>query len=112
MSQFLCALKGISEAKVEKILEAAEKLQFSSFMTGSEYLVKRKDVVRITTGSAELDKLLGGGIETMSITEVFGKFKSVLVLNVTLVDRRIQDRENTTGTYPVRDYSASKESQW
>jgi len=33
MSQFLCALKGISEAKVEKILEAAEKLQFSSFMT-------------------------------------------------------------------------------
>ena len=70
--QFLCAIKGLSDAKVEKMMEAGEKLQFSSFMTGSEYLVKRKEVIRITTGSAELDKLLGGGIETMSITEVFG----------------------------------------
>ena len=41
-------------------------------MTGSELLVKRKDVIRLTTGSKELDKLLGGGIETMAITE--GRF--------------------------------------
>ena len=30
----------------------------------------------LTTGSKELDKLLGGGIETGSITEVFGEFRT------------------------------------
>jgi len=33
-------------------------------------------VVKITTGSAVLDELLGGGIETMSITEAFGEFRT------------------------------------
>ncbi len=36
-------------------------------------MVKRKDVLKVTTGSKALDDLLGGGVETMSITEVFGK---------------------------------------
>ena len=35
-----------------------------------------KDVISITTGSTELDKLLGGGIETGSITEIFGEFRT------------------------------------
>jgi len=30
----------------------------------------------LTTGSKELDKLLGGGIETGSITEIFGEFRT------------------------------------
>jgi len=72
----LCAIKGISDAKVEKILEAAAKLKFSSFMTGSEFLTKRKEVIRLTTGSKALDDLLGGGVETMCITEVFGEFRT------------------------------------
>ena len=31
---------------------------------------------RLTTGSSELDAILGGGIESMSITEAFGEFRS------------------------------------
>lgn len=31
---------------------------------------------QLTTGSKELDKLLGGGIETGSITEIFGEFRT------------------------------------
>jgi hypothetical protein len=31
-------------------------------MTGNELAVKRKNIVRITTGSPVLDQLLGGGI--------------------------------------------------
>jgi len=34
--------------------------------------IKRKNVIKITTGSPLLDELLGGGVETMSITEAFG----------------------------------------
>ncbi|KAH9546041.1 hypothetical protein CY35_12G075800 [Sphagnum magellanicum] len=72
----LCNIKGLSEAKVEKICEAAEKVVNLGYVTGNEYLHKRKSVVRITTGSNALDTLLGGGIETMAITEVFGEFRT------------------------------------
>jgi hypothetical protein len=44
-------------------------IQASSFLTGTEFLSKRKQVMRISTGSTAFDQLLGGGIETMSITE-------------------------------------------
>ncbi|GJN28874.1 hypothetical protein PR202_gb17046 [Eleusine coracana subsp. coracana] len=71
----LTGIKGLSEAKVEKICEAAEKLLSQGFMTGSDLLIKRKSVVRITTGSQALDDLLGGGIETLCITEAFGEFR-------------------------------------
>lgn len=37
---------------------------------------KRKTVTKLTTGSKELDQLLGGGVETQSITEVFGEFRT------------------------------------
>jgi singapore isolate B (sub-type 7) whole genome shotgun sequence assembly, scaffold_11 len=33
-------------------------------------------VIKITTGSSELDALIGGGIETMSVTEIFGEFRT------------------------------------
>ncbi|KAH7825012.1 putative Meiotic recombination protein DMC1 [Monocercomonoides exilis] len=72
----LLQVKGISEGKLDKILEAVQKVVFNGFITGSEYLLKRKEVVKITTGSKELDTLLGGGLETMSITEVFGEFRT------------------------------------
>ncbi|PIO05935.1 DNA repair and recombination protein RadA, partial [Candidatus Micrarchaeota archaeon CG08_land_8_20_14_0_20_59_11] len=37
---------------------------------------QRLKIEKITTGSEELDKLIGGGIETQAITEAFGKFGS------------------------------------
>nr|POE45113.1 meiotic recombination protein dmc1 like [Quercus suber] len=72
----LTGIKGLSEAKVDKICEAAEKIVNYGYITGSDALLKRKAVVRITTGSQALDELLGGGIETMAITESFGEFRS------------------------------------
>ncbi|PWZ21264.1 Meiotic recombination protein DMC1 [Zea mays] len=72
----LTGIKGLSEAKVDKICEPAEKLLNQGFMTGNDLLLKRKSVVRITTGSQALDELLGGGIETLCITEAFGEFRS------------------------------------
>ncbi|KAF6141169.1 hypothetical protein GIB67_018259 [Kingdonia uniflora] len=72
----LTGIKGLSEAKVDKICEAAEKLVNYGYMTGSEVLLRRKSVVKITTGSQALDELLGGGIETLQITEAFGEFRS------------------------------------
>lgn len=72
----MCQIKGISEAKMEKIKEASAKLANAGFVTALEYSDMRKMVFRISSGSTELDKLLGGGIESMSITEVFGEFRT------------------------------------
>ena len=33
-------------------------------------------MIQVTTGSNELNKILGGGIETASITELFGEFRT------------------------------------
>ncbi|XP_062269924.1 meiotic recombination protein DMC1/LIM15 homolog [Platichthys flesus] len=72
----LCNIKGLSEAKVEKIKEAAGKMLSVGFQTAFEYSAKRKQVFNITTGSQEFDKLLGGGIESMALTEAFGEFRT------------------------------------
>lgn len=44
-------MKGLSEAKVEKIVEAAMKLELcNSFISGGELITRRAKVVKITTG--------------------------------------------------------------
>lgn len=46
------------------------------FTTATEFHQKRSEIIQLTTGSKELDRLLGGGIETGSITEIFGEFRT------------------------------------
>lgn len=72
----LLNIKGISDAKLEKILEAAQKLETLGFQKGTDVLLRRKNLIRLTTGSNELNKLLGGGIESQAITEMFGEFRT------------------------------------
>ncbi|XP_018582815.1 DNA repair protein RAD51 homolog 1 isoform X2 [Scleropages formosus] len=72
----LLNIKGISEAKAEKILAEAAKLVPMGFTTATEFHQRRAEIIQISTGSKELDKLLQGGIETGSITEMFGEFRT------------------------------------
>ncbi|KAI5843992.1 meiotic recombination protein DMC1, partial [Morchella snyderi] len=71
-------IKGFSEQKTEKVKEAAVKCAPASynFITASELSHLRRRVCRISTGSKSFDSMLGGGIQTMSITEVFGEFRT------------------------------------
>jgi len=74
----LCNIKGLSEAKVDKMKEAVIKVcgASSGFRTALQQSQCRKNIFRISTGSMELNKLLGGGLESMAITEVFGEFRT------------------------------------
>ncbi|CAO3641777.1 unnamed protein product [Mucor hiemalis] len=72
----LLKIKGLSETKVDKIKEAAIKSQGPGFVTARQIAVQREKVVKISTGSRQLDILLGGGIQTMSLTEVFGEYRT------------------------------------
>ena len=72
----LATIKGISDAKVEKLHDAAFKMLQMGFTTATEVHQQRQDICQLTTGAKELDGLLKGGIETGSITEIFGEFRT------------------------------------
>lgn len=72
----LLTIKGLSEAKIDKIVDAARKLTGVGFVSGVACAQLRQRVIRITTGCAAFDQLLGGGLESMSITEAFGEFRT------------------------------------
>ncbi|CCF56562.1 hypothetical protein KAFR_0B02650 [Kazachstania africana CBS 2517] len=71
----LCKIKGLSEVKVEKIKEAASKIISVGFISATVQFDIRQKIFALSTGSKQLDSILGGGIMTMSITEVFGEFR-------------------------------------
>jgi len=72
----LLNIKGITDVKVDKMIEAAQKIECLGFYKATNIMSKREKIRRITTGSKNLDSLLQGGIESMSITEVFGEFRT------------------------------------
>ncbi len=67
---------GMTEAAAKKLIAAARSSLKMGFESGEELLKRRKEVVRISTGSKQFDSLLGGGFETGGITECFGEFGS------------------------------------
>jgi meiotic recombination protein DMC1 len=69
-------IKGITEAKVDKLYEIAQKIEAQGFKSGMAIFEQRKNIKRISTGSHQFDQLLQGGIESMSITEAFGEFRT------------------------------------
>ena len=71
-------VKGISEQKAIKLKELikANELVPLGFKTATNRMLDLKDQIFLATGSSGLDQLLGGGIETGSITEIFGEFRT------------------------------------
>jgi DNA repair protein RadA len=67
---------GIGFNTVLSIVDSARKMLFSDFTTAEELWKKRQDMYKCSTGSKNLDKLLGGGIETQALTEFIGEYGS------------------------------------
>src|SRR3989344_231031 len=73
----LSEMAGIGEAVARKAIQAARGMMNLGFMDASELAKKRENIDHITTGSENLDNLLGGkGVETGAITEAYGAFGS------------------------------------
>ena len=72
----LVIIKGLSEIKVDKIIKAVYEILKLGIQPCIIALEERKKLTRITSGSKELDSLLGGGFESNSITELFGEFRT------------------------------------
>lgn len=71
----LVSIKGLSEGKVDQILREATKMVHMGFQSATTILEQRKEMIQITTGSKKFDELLDGGIETGSITEIYGEYR-------------------------------------
>jgi len=67
---------GISDAAAKRIIAIARSSLDMGFESGEDLLKKRAQVIKIGLGSKELNTMLGGGIETGSITEFFGEYGS------------------------------------
>jgi len=74
--QELSATAGIPLATAQKIVKEARDSLDIRFKTALEVKKERIDSKKISTGSHALDTLFGGGIETRTMTELFGEFGS------------------------------------
>ena len=67
----------LGEGVSAKIIAAAKKVaNIGGFVSGAALLDRRRQVQKLSSGTASLDELLGGGFETQSIAEVYGAFGS------------------------------------
>ncbi|TRM80382.1 DNA repair and recombination protein RadA, partial [Sulfolobus sp. F3] len=74
--QDLSVAAGIPLSTAQRIIKEARDALDIRFKTALEVKKERMTVRKITTGSQALDSLLGGGIETRTMTEFFGEFGS------------------------------------
>eukprot|EP00931_Biecheleriopsis_adriatica_P107397 TRINITY_DN81742_c0_g1_i1.p1 TRINITY_DN81742_c0_g1~~TRINITY_DN81742_c0_g1_i1.p1 ORF type:complete len:351 (-),score=116.71 TRINITY_DN81742_c0_g1_i1:80-1132(-) len=75
MRKDLLSIKGLSDQKVDKIIEAARSGSKVGFVTATELVARQKNCFKLSCGASKLDQMLGGGMESCSITELFGEFR-------------------------------------
>jgi DNA repair protein RadA len=72
---------GVGEKQAGKVIAEARDSIALSFIRADELIKMRQNVRRLTTNSKQVDELLGGGLETQTITEFYGEYgvgKSIL----------------------------------
>ena len=94
----LLNIKGFTEKKVSNIFNEANKIEvFSLFQKGSDLMNQRyNNIRRISTGSRNLDNIIGGGFESNSITELIGE-KNVIItdfIHILTVNAKKQNSNN------------------
>jgi len=69
-------LAGMGSDTAVKVCRLARMHVDPGFVPALEVLEMRQHMIKCTTGSQELDRILGGGVETGAITELIGEFGS------------------------------------
>jgi len=59
-----------------RIINSARDAAKMGYEKATDVMERRKHIGRVLTGSSAFDKVIGGGIETQAITEVYGEFGS------------------------------------
>ncbi len=72
---------GIGEKQAARIIGEARDSISLSFVRADELMRMKQTVIRLTSGSKAFDELIGGGLESQTITEFYGEYgvgKSIL----------------------------------
>ncbi len=72
----LSEIAGINPESAKKVIQAAKSASHINYETAAVVFKRRIELGKISTGSKHMDTLIGGGIETNGITEIYGKFAS------------------------------------
>jgi DNA repair protein RadA len=67
---------GVSEPVARKMIQSARDNLDMGFQSGIEMLNKRNKIIKIKTGSKNIDDMMAGGFESGAITECFGQYGS------------------------------------
>jgi len=67
---------GLGDKTAEKLVKTAQDVEKMSFKSADKIWEKRKALNRLTTGSQNLDDILGGGIEPGAVTELYGEYRT------------------------------------
>jgi DNA repair protein RadA len=70
----LAAIAEIGAGQAAKIINAVREMLEIGFEPADKILERKSKALRITTGSKNLDNLLGGGIQTQCITETYAPY--------------------------------------
>ncbi len=94
-SSDMAELTGMTEKTATRAIVAARNALDLGFMSATDLVKKREDIRKLSTGSKEFDKLIGGGIETQGIFECFGEFgsgKSQLAMQLAVTAQLPEDK--------------------
>ncbi len=72
---------GVGEKQAAKIITIARDSIATSFVRADELMRMRQNLLRLSMTSKQLDELVGGGLESQTITEFYGEYgvgKSIL----------------------------------
>ena len=74
----LLDIKGITEAKIEKLRKAAKQITGNGGITNARELSKDQEArsFNVSTGSTELDALLSGGFPSGCLNEIYGEYRT------------------------------------
>src|SRR5208282_3596182 len=106
---------GVSEKQAAKIVAEARETLALSFIRADELIKMRQNVRRLTTGSRQIDELLGGGLETQTITEFYGEYgvgKSILCHQLAVNVQLPEDKGGLNGAALYIDTENTFRTEW
>jgi len=102
----LVDITGMGIATAQRAIKKARELVDPGFMAAKELAEKARPKPRCTTGSKELDRILGGGIETGTVTELIGEFaggKTQICMTLSVMAQRPPEEGGFGGGVAVID---------
>jgi len=106
---------GVSEKQAAKVIAEARDSLALNFVRADELIKMRQNVRRLSTGSKQIDELLGGGLETQTITEFYGEYgvgKSILCHQLAVNVQLPEDKGGLNGAALYIDTENTFRPEW